>query len=244
MSIYCVESVKGGCGKSILCRFLIDHFIELKQRPFVIDTDNCNPDIARSYSNPDGSGKLCDLVAYDPQFPSGQRLIINSAIDAVKDKRIVIINRGAKDKQSAIEFAPGLASLCEDNNCDFVVLWVLDVDLFCVEQMRDYLKLMPSNVKIVAIKNLHMSLEEDISRFKFYDESITGKRVASCTFPRLHEYVIDLLKTPKCLAVHEIYENLSEADRYLARGRITMAKQAISDIISAARPPLSSIQES
>lgn len=228
-----VQSVKGGTGKSVVCRFVVDHFIA--QNPLVIDTDTGNPDVARSYMTENGQGKKCDVLAIDTSKESGFGKLLDAIAEAAQSGRHVIINRGARNQAEMSAFGPALAAMSTDLGLDLVTLWVMDADKICVEQLYSFLKTMGNATRTIIIKNLGMTTDGDESRFAFVEETKTGKALPSVFFPTLPDSVMDALKSPVCKAVHELDDHLTMGARYLARGKINAAKKAIEDALLDAK---------
>lgn len=235
MIVY-VQGVKGGSGKSTIGRFAVDYFIgkgrKTGKRPLVIDTDSGNCDVARSYLS-GKEGKDCDAMAVDSSKESGFGEVLTAIYEAGKDGRDVIVNTGARNADEMREFGPALIALCADAGFDLVTLWALDTDTVCLEQLKKYLETMGDS-RIVIMRNLGM-VNGDKAKFDFVDKTNIGQAIPSVFFPNLSDSVTSLLKSPNCKAVHELEDSLTMGQRYIVRGQLAAAKQAIIDALAMAK---------
>lgn len=222
---------KGGVGKSTIARVIVHHFIQAGEEPVLIDIDTGNPDLARSYMNPDGTGKRCTVYAFDADTIRGWERMQETMLEATTP---VIINSGARNGASIRKFGPALDAMCRDLGTDFVTVWPIDADLMCLEQLSGYLETI--NHRTVIIKNLHMATDGSAEDFAFLEKTKIGRAIPSVFFPALTPAVMEAMKTPNCRAIHELEQCLTTVQRYMSRKCLAEAEKAVAEALSIAKP--------
>src|SRR4051812_4743916 len=91
---------KGGVGKSLLAMTLLDYFLSKSDRPFLIETDNSNPDVFKAYRN------TVESVLLDLDSVDGWLELLNHC--ASTQHRSLVINTAARNNIAVAQFGERL----------------------------------------------------------------------------------------------------------------------------------------
>ena len=152
---------KGGVGKSIHARALIEGYLEIGIKPTILEGDGGNSDVAKFFSI---------KKSFDLNRPEGFVELFDAIEQSPIDKPVVISLPGGADEKSR-EHSPGffdaLADLAHAHNRAVRMHWVIDDKRDGLESLRAFRTAYPA-ILIDVIKNLFFGTP---AAFNFFDSS-------------------------------------------------------------------------
>ncbi|MDD3326580.1 MAG: protein mobD [Zoogloea sp.] len=191
--IFLCAGNKGGTGKSMVATALIDAFLQRGVEPFVIETDDANPDVFKAHS------ETVQCAALSLDEADGWIELINS-LDKTRGVP-VIVNTAARNSAGVARYGQTLKSTLGDLGRTLVTLWVINRQRDSLELLADYLDVMPVNAdhQVHVVRNLYYGSSD---KFQLYSGSELKKRIEgsggkTVDFPDLADRVADELATKR-----------------------------------------------
>ncbi|TXH44312.1 MAG: protein mobD [Burkholderiaceae bacterium] len=191
--IFLCAGNKGGTGKSMVATALIDALLQRGIEPFVIETDDANPDVFKAHSGT----VQCAALSLDEA--DGWIELINS-IDRTRGVPVVV-NTAARNSAGVARYGQTLRSTLGALGRTLVTLWVINRQRDSLELLADYLDVMPVSAdhQVHVVRNLYYGGSD---KFQLYSSSELKKRVEgsggkTLDFPDLADRVADELATKR-----------------------------------------------
>ncbi|UIF85740.1 hypothetical protein [Cupriavidus sp. UYPR2.512] len=192
-TIYLCAGNKGGTGKSMVATALIDAFLQRGVEPFVIETDDANPDVFKAHSE----RVQCAAMSLDEA--DGWIELINTT-DKARGVP-VIVNTAARNSAGVERYGQTLRSTLGELGRKLVTLWVINRQRDSLELLADYLDAMPvgTDHEVHVVRNLYYGSTD---KFQLYSGSELKKRIEgsggkTLDFPDLADRVADELATKR-----------------------------------------------
>lgn len=191
--IYLCAGNKGGTGKSMVATALIDAFLQRGIEPFVIETDDANPDVFKAHA----ATVQCAAMSLDEA--DGWIEMINS-LDKARGVP-VIVNTAARNSAGVARYGQTLKSTLGELGRTMVTLWVINRQRDSLELLADYLDAMPvgKDHQVHVVRNGYYGSTE---KFQLYNGSQLKKRIEeggghTLDFPDLADRVADQMATQR-----------------------------------------------
>ena len=159
---------RGGVGKSLVSMSVLHILQKRKKNPFLIESDNSNPDVALSYRDE------LDLETIDLSQRAGWALMGN-CLDGYRHRNVVLNGR-AGSRDAVRTYSRNFWRIVQKLERPVTTLWPLNRNLDPVLQLAEYVALAPTDAQhtVYVIRNLFYS--ED-GRFPAYDGSEVRKAI-------------------------------------------------------------------
>ena len=191
--IYLCAGNKGGTGKSMVATALIDAFLQRGIEPFVIETDDANPDVFKAHV------ETVQCAALSLDEADGWIEMINS-LDKARGVP-VIVNTAARNSAGVARYGQTLKSTLTELGRTMVTLWVINRQRDSLELLADYLDAMPAGAdhQVHVVRNGYYGSAE---KFQLYNGSELKKRIEegggrTLDFPDLADRVADQMATQR-----------------------------------------------
>ena len=191
--IFLCAGNKGGTGKSMVATALIDAFLQRGIEPFVIETDDANPDVFKAHA------ETVQCAAMSLDEADGWIELINS-LDKARGVPVVV-NTAARNSAGVARYGQTLKSTLGALDRTLVTLWVINRQRDSLELLADYLDVMPVSAdhQVHVVRNLYCGGSE---KFQLYSGSELKKRIEgsggkTLDFPDLADRVADELATKR-----------------------------------------------
>ena len=185
--IVMVGGEKGGVGKSMVCKTLVEYHIE-RDLPFtVFDTDRSNPDVWRLFQD-----RGCELAIFSEarRFQDAANPIFNAALDGR-----VLVNLPAQVFPSMKEWFDKneILHIAREEGIQFILVFVTDGEYDSLSLLRKLLKHFQARVRHLVVKNNGAVKSEDerAGWSAFYEDDvlqdlITQVKANVIEFPAFH----------------------------------------------------------
>jgi len=193
---------KGGVGKSLLTMTVLDYLTSKGEAPFLIETDNSNPDTFKTYKNA-VQGTVLDLDNVD-----GWLELLNYC--AYSNHRVIVINTAARNNAAVAQFGERLMLGLAELPISLTTLWVINTQLDSLELLKQYRAALPLGAVHVVRNEFHGS------NFALYDDSelradIEAHGGQSLTMPKLAERVTQELYGKQRLTIEQVASSPSSS---------------------------------
>ena len=159
---------KGGVGKSMVCMAVL-HLLHAKNRTiFLVDTDDANPDVAKTYR------AVAPYASISLSSAEGWAELSNT-IEQHRSS-VIVINTRAASQESVAEYGVRFWRATRILKRRVVSLWVVNRDYDPVLQLSEYLKTIPADAEQVlhVVKNMFYSPD---GQFPTYDRSSVKEQI-------------------------------------------------------------------
>lgn len=228
MIVY-IGGVKGGSGKSLQSMIAMNHFIENKMNPVLIETDPHIPDVYMSYTDSKDCPKEgCSAAyAFDISTEKGWELTLNAMGETLGKNREtpIVINSAAGNTTSITSYGEVL----NDFGVDFITLWVINQHDSGLKQLDDYLECIKQ--KVCVIRNGFFAKDEDFKAFEKSDYAKNGLRSVYLNKATVST-INALYKEHK--AIHELEGYLNFGERMLYKSWIKKANATFIEALQIA----------
>lgn len=233
MSAIFVGGSKGGVGKSLVSCLVLHSLIRDGQKPILIETDDSNPDVLKTYQRKlqameeDEEKKEDNPFFCNMDTERGWQAVFKKIYD-LREKNVdrpVVINTGARNILSIEKFGALF-----DGVGDIITLWVIDNGRESLNLLDDYLKI--CHQKITVVKNGFFSEEK---YFDYFEKSIFNneeKKIPNVYIEKATLGIISALQ--KRIPFDEMDSSLHVVDRILASDWIKKASNSIQKAINIA----------
>lgn len=212
---------KGGVGKTIVSMATAERYISQGQNVLIIDVDNDNKDVYKSYRDK----QVCEALLIDWEQDrdikaTGWSRFLNSVLENLDDKDIpIVINTGARSQDITEKYGNTLNEL--EN---FRVLWVIDDKTEGLIALKRFLPIVQQDVCIV--KNGYFGAPQ---QFAFERSAFKQNGIPHVLFPSAVDCITHALYDNR-KAIHELDTVLKLGERILAK---SWAKKAIACVNEA-----------
>ncbi|MBF0515206.1 MAG: hypothetical protein HQK81_14255 [Desulfovibrionaceae bacterium] len=210
-----VGGAKGGVGKSLVSMLVLDLLRE--QEPFLIETDQANPDVLKAY------GGCVESITGDMDSATGWSEVLTEMHTRLDSGRPVVINSAARNTAGVEQYGELFGAL----GVDMLLLWAINAQ-------KDGLILLDGFMKVVqparsfVVKNGYFGSLDD---FKLFDESKIKKRVSGDAYvPALMSNIANIVYTQR-KPLHEVAESLTFGDKLFFESWRKKAHAALQPIL-------------
>jgi hypothetical protein len=231
--IYLITGSKGGVGKSMLVRVVMDQLLLAGKKVVYFESDTSNPDVWMSLLRDaeDPSGETIDgVVAYTVRLEEEQSWAdIVTAIDEHPD-HTVVIGTASRTSEGIQTHGHILRALLPELARKLVTLWVIDEQKDSIKLLKEHLSVFP-DVETHVIKNS----KHGPNSFGLYDgsklrTSIESKGGLSIVMPRLGLGIVTKLYSDR-LDIARALDVLPMANRYLLTNFRNACGKALAPIL-------------
>lgn len=145
--IILVTSEKGGQGKSVVGKCLIDYAIQNNKPLNIFDTDSTNPDVYRTYPNRAQLALLSESEAYQDYANSIIEAAVNTDVIVNCRASVFMTMRHWFEKNHILEIAA-------EEGMKFVVAFVTDGEPESLTMLKENIKYFRDQVRYVVLRNL------------------------------------------------------------------------------------------
>jgi hypothetical protein len=189
-TIYWVGGSKGGVGKSMMTRALLECLSGAGRTVVLIECDTSNPDVAKAYKE-EVPTELVDLDEAD-----GWVHLVNTC-DSHKD-RAVVINTAARNNGAVRRFGRTLDASLDELGSELVTFWVINRQRDSLELLKEFMDAI-SHAAIHVVRNGYFGAEP---KFELYNgskvrELVESRGGQSLTLPDLADRVADDVYTKR-----------------------------------------------
>lgn len=219
-NIYLVGGSKGGVGKTLVTMALLDYFQELGKDFLLIENDNSNPDVWKTYHDSVPS-EIINLDEAD-----GWIDLVN--LCESKTDSIVVINTAARNNKGVASYGGTLARTLAELKRKLITFWVINRQRDSLELLKEYMDSLPSDM-LHVVRNGYFG---DEKKFELYNGSKIRKTVEergglSLTFPDLADRVSDVIYSERISIAKALKElplgNRAELGRWQAEAHKLLA---------------------
>ena len=181
-AIYWIGGSKGGVGKSMMSIAVLDHLVEKGAEPLLVECDNSNPDVWKTYREKVPS-ELVNLDEID-----GWIHLVNTC--GGQKTHEVVVNTAARSNIGVRAFGETLDSSLGELGRDVCVLWVINRQRDSLELLKEFIEAVPHGL-VHVVRNGYFGKE---GQYEFYNESkvreaIESRGGQSLTLPNLADRV-------------------------------------------------------
>jgi NUBPL iron-transfer P-loop NTPase len=218
---------KGGVGKSTCASAVIYCLTRAGKKPYLIETDTSNPDVAKAHQSADTATPALPMSMLDLDIEEGWLELLN--VRAAHPDHVLVISTGSRSNLPIQRFGSLLAQGLEELSAPLVTLWMIDGNRDCLELLSQYRETLAAG-PIHVLRNAHCA-----RTFELYEQSNLRHELEqngglSLTFPPLPERVAQTLSAKRLSFA------AAEASDVLPFGHKVALRRWLSDVSSVLMP--------
>jgi hypothetical protein len=183
---------KGGVGKSTCASALLYCLLRAGKKPYLIETDTSNPDVAKAHKSADPAALPMSMLDLD--LEDGWLELIDTRV--AHPDHVLVVSTGSRSNVPFQRFGSLLGEGLQEIAAPLVTLWMIDGNRDCLELLNQYRQVITAG-PVHVLRNAHCARTFPLYEASKLRHELERSGGLSLTFPALAERVAQTLSAER-----------------------------------------------